>query len=1328
MGANTDTHNIFEQLSLWGPSVRTITIDRTRMPNGNGGGWAERMGRLFHPDAEMLRFADGDDNRWNLPGSNLSDILEKQGAYWKREMAVGTQRYITEGYTINLHTLIQEWDKVAKDRNRQSLAIIFTGEPQTAWDVISGPLSVITGFIPGVGPIASSVLGTINTIIANKGTTLDAAFALVAGMSQALGDGVLGDAPFGVDAQVFRDIRTDIGKAERIVRTFDANKNAGIVSLAVGLATTFDREFPEVTSAVRGYVADEERWLRNAASEINRVWNSSLGSVRESVHGIADGWAAKTMGSLLDVKGGVDAVFAQLLAGATSLTKSAAQIPVVQEAFLTKPDASLLTLVPGMNRVVGNILANSTVFGTDVQSDATHAGLAAIALGKKSIDGALDGMMLNSLLYKAEDFARKRWDLDMPLTMPKDKAACFAREVRVITGLECCAPRTMVCGTCFDAASAQPCPPGQYRDTDGCCIEQPPSPPREGPRTTSTDTTGTPPERIPDCIRVESPGKYSYCPGPACAIGTTTTQTPPTYEEAIITLYNQNGAPFELFARRKKGTAEWGAYAVRPMQPQGNAWVPTTQPWSNVTTGDIIPGTTFTAAMFEQFRTAQNVAVTEVTAAPPPPTTTAAECPVRYEARYSAVPYPQWFANISGRWVEIVDCCPTTTPPPPPAAKDCCDDMKLGMAAINMAVLDLQTLVREAKTAATEARDAASAARMAASATASIVVGGIRDLARDVQRIEELILRSDAGEPIDLTDIRQSLDYIRTNLPDQPTRYDDTRLLERLDALERTVRDIRPTPAYNDTLLRQDISDLKSIVQQRCQTVPAINYDSRLDAIEAAIRSIIIPPPTLTPTGEVVTRVERDYTPILEAIQRSIAEIRPATGVDYTDRLAELRTLITRIPTLCPTCQATDLAPVLSRLDRIEATSQRNYDAEFASLRAAIADIRQTTPTSYDDRFDRLERMVLAIRTYESTDYSRSFAELTSLIEGVARDMRSDSRYQGTLDSILQSVRALELRPSPLLTQTVHEGERIIERIIPQPSDYRWDEVLAILHELRSRPQQHTEIRTACDNLQTIIDQAVQRQTSALDARYDLLRAAIEQVKSDVARTPDAPVQPQDPRLNRIIDMLSQLQMQTALMGASVETSHKDLQTLIDNRERMDAAYERHVTGLRELISREGGTVEATQELAATKADWDYQRSRYDAEITNLLRRLEEIAQTAEALPPQVTPVTPPPPQQVVPQTPTPPPTTYTPPPPQQVVPQVPRVPPTTYTPPPPQQVVPQVPRIPPPSYTPPPPPSTVPCPDCPTVVERHERIIYGPLPTAITPPPEDCCDDCGDC
>jgi hypothetical protein len=1331
MGANTTTHKIFEELVLWGPNVRVITIDRTRQPagvNGAGGGWAERISRLLHPDAATIRFADADDNRWNLAGSNLSDFLERQGAYWKRENAqgIGGNTYLTDGYSINLHTLMQEWDKYAKANGNRSLAIVITGEPQSAWDAISGPLSVLTGFIPGVGPIASAVMATLNTIITQRGTALDAAFALAGGMAKALADGALGDKPFGVETTVFRSIAADTTRAMKIYDTYKNSANAGFVAMAVSLVTQFDREFPEVTSAVKGYLADEERWVRNAASEINRVWNGALGSVRETAHNMADGWSAATMGSLIEVAGGVDAVFAQLVAGATSITKSASQIPVVQEAILTKPDAQLLTLIPGMNRVVANILGNAKLYATDVQSDATHSALAAIALGKKSIDGALDGMTLNSLLYKAEDFARRRWDMDMPMTMPPDKAACFAKEVRIVTGLECCTPKTMVCGTCYDGLPPA-CPPGQYRDTDGCCIEQPPSTPQEGPRTPTTTTTDRP-ESIPDCIRLESPGKYSYCPSTACAVGGTQTPTV-VYEDAIITVVNMNGAPFELYARRKRGTQDWAAFAVRAMVPQGNTWVPSnTIAWTPTSTSDILPGTTYTAAMFEAARIAQGITPTEVPTAPPP-TATAAQCPVRYEARYSATPYPQWFANISGRWIEIVDCCPSTTPPPPPAAKDCCDDMKLGMAAINMAILDMQTLVKDATKAATEAREAAIAARTASGATAAFVAGAVRDLAKDTQRIEELILRAQAGEPIDLSDIRQSIDYIRENLPGQPTRYDDTRLLERLDSLERTVRDIpKPPPAtagYDDTALRREIAELKTLVTQRCQITNPVNYDARLDAIEAAIRSIVVPPPTITSSGEVVVpRIERDYTPILESIQRAIAELRPATGTDYTTKLEELRNLITRIPTACPACSPTDMAPILRRLDEVATNTARNYDTEFASIRAAIADIRTTPPTSYDNRFDQLERAVLAIRNYEAIDYSQSFAAVMQSLDELRRDVRTDDRYRTTLDAIQQSVRALELKPTPTLTQTVTEGERIIERIVPQPSDYRWDEVLAILHELRSRPTAPTEVRQACDNLQIIIDQAVERQTRALDTRYDLIRATLETMRSELQQSPDAPLAATDTRIDKLLEMLSQLQMQTALMGASVESTYRELQTLTANRERMDAAYEKQVASLRTLISQEGGTVEAMRELAETQADWQYQRQRYDAEIANLQQRLQEVAETAQVLPPPPTPVVPLPPQTVVPT----PPQTVVPTPPQTVVP----TPPQTVVPTPPQTVVPtppqtSVPRTPPQTVVPrtPQTPGTAPCPDCPTVVERHERIIYGPLPQQIAPPEDECCDDC---
>lgn len=1416
---SAELYKVFAELSLWGPNPHFLYLNRLGIPGGSGGGFAERLAGYFAPDnTQELVFQEGTESAGlyrNLPTKPLRtcEIRDVMGncTRWG---------YIGDFPQTTLRDYLDRYDRSQADTKRP-LVILWRGEPVSGWDAIKGPLKVISSLIPGVGPLVAQISPVIDQIVSGSSTGIDVAFSLTNALAGALGSGVLGDKPFGVDGSVFRDIASNSQKARRVYGHIQ--RGGSVVGVVAAVATEFDRQFPDVTRALRAEFADEERWIRNAASEVERVWNGTLGDIRSTVHGFADGVINERMAGLTQIAGSVDAAFASVLGSANTVATSASQLWFIQELLTTKPDASVLSAVPGANRIVANILGVESFFRTDVTSSATHAALAGIASGKKVFDGALDGLTLSSLINKAEDFARKNWDYELPSTLPEDKRECFAHEIRVVTGLECCAPKQQFCGVCLDPSEVAPCPEGQVRDSDGCCIEVPRS---SGNTGTTTDTgrdgasTGGPtlppaitsdkPDSVPSCI-IAIAERYYYCPPASCRTKSvepprTTTPDAIVWEESTIKLVNAGGAPFQLRARRKAGSgATWQDFAVRAMQPAGNDWVESTTSFVPASSSDIVPGSSMSPDLFESMRASQGAEVmraeslgdmlgmafypfhqglsadmsaygmVEPKSNSWPTTTTTqgqtgsvattrdltATCAVRYSARYSAQPYPRWFALIGAEWIEIVDCCPKQE-------GQCCDETK----------------------------------------------GLVIELRKDIQRLTEYVHRMGAGEPLDISDVRRDIQMIKETVLKPVTKYDDAALLERISDLERTVRAIKLPATYDDSSLKLEIAGIKLFIEERMKPAEACkNYDTRFDEIEALVRSIVIPPPVVTGGG--IVYQERDYTPLLLTIQKTIGELRTQTGPDYSARFEELRRQIDRLDLTCPTCTPQDMSQIHEKLDRIEKNTTRNYESEFASLRSLIESIRMDKATSYDERFDKMEEMIRTIRVNEATDYSERFARLEEIIKSLRVDCGNDRAYDPWFEAIVDRLDRLAL---PVIAEkatnepTTSRESTQVSPVTAQNCDYRWDELLLMLRSIRERQERpsqdlHRETQEVTvpgastpttiekttiverdqpfvfdawyDLLQRKIEEATSRVVVEADRRYDELRLIIVNLQKMIEQRPSTTVTCEDPRIAELLRLVGVLQITTSSMSTSLEAVRRDLAYLTENMQKLNTAFTREITSLQTIIREQGGNVEVYGYLERQQAEWLYQRTRYEADINYLRQRLEACDQQPKHVDQAVTPTQTTSTEAATPQervidvvdrvqlpTDVMPPVLTTwpkvePPVVQTPVVQTPVVqtpvvePPVVQTPVVEPPVV-QTPVVEPPDVKPPVVQSPVPprieqkasgpqtpCTDCPAVIERHERIIYS-YPNQVPPQsnyhssteqisplqqhPQDCdCDDCSD-
>ncbi|MBU3742580.1 MAG: hypothetical protein FGM24_09900 [Candidatus Kapabacteria bacterium] len=463
---------------------------------------------------------------------------------------------------------------------------------------------------------------------------------------------------------------------------------------------------------------------------------------------------------------------------------------------------------------------------------------------------------------------------------------------------------------------------------------------------------------------------------------------------------------------------------------------------------------------------------------------------------------------------------------------------------------------------------------------------------RDMQRLLELVMRLGQGEPLDVSDLRSDLSVVKQTLATlQTTRYDDTQMLTRLSALEQAVRAIRMPQAYDDAAVRRDIAEVRQLIETRSSSEGCQNYDRRFDALESLVRSIVIPPAVVTDQG--VTVSGPDHTPLLLEIQRSIAELRTAPSIDFDRRLHELKLTMERLASTCPTCSEQHMAELRSRLAAIEQNTSRNYDGQFAELRSMLQEILTTGTSATDERLTRLEQLVTSIRDRESKDYTESFARLETLIADLRVAAGRERSYDQWFEAIVSRLDALRL-PS--------EGDN---------HDYRWENVQRLLTEIRERVTTDAAESSTIDNgenlrrLTEAITQATDRVVLHADRRYDDLRMVIDGLRTILAVRGDAaPVEPDDDRLREILLVLDALQTQTSTMVSSLDQARRDVAALSTMQARMETAFQREITSLQQVIRTAGGDAETYEALRQAQEDLTYQRNRYQADIDVLQRRL----------------------------------------------------------------------------------------------------------------------------
>lgn len=760
--------------------------------------------------------------------------------------------------------------------------------------------------------------------------------------------------------------------------------------------------------------------------------------------------------------------------------------------------------------------------------------------------------------------------------------------------------------------------------------------------------TDTPPTilELPDCIRVQGEG-FIYCPPTSCRIAPTQGPLPvptpplvPTYDFRV-TDGGMNWALSAETAQYYGATHVWvpePSYEYRPYGSQDSAaWQPVTDYtilprylvqavvdafpvindaalnerrawWENLLTTAPLADDTVTMMLADLglvdttgigSESIEETATTNTTNGP-----TATLTPeVCYEARVALDgPFPRWFGNIAGRWIEIEACCPK---------EDCCTETKAELSEIKTMIASLT----------------------------------------------EIVLRREAGEQtsvVDLTNIERELSEIRLRLDvQQPaTQYDDSRIMQRIAELEAVVRESR-TPAYDDTSVRAGIEEIKQLVNARCEKCqPGANYDTRFDELQAMIEILIARPiggngdiQVIDTTPYYVDLRQRidelrtalpgegtDYMPVLNELRTLIQNLRFATGTEYAENFTRLERLIAEINTGGGTTSGntTDYSPrlteIMDRLEIIRQNTTMNYDGQLAMLLSIVQDLQSRTPTNYDDRLATIEALVRNIRTTEATNYESRFDRLETLIASLNRNYPDYTANFTEIKNLIVQLREAGTTNTTnsgsssgtTTTGTTNCGGTTVN--CGGTNDLRLDLILERLAAIKTAPATENTYGDVVGQITRYVDSMKADILRNDDLRYEEIRRRLDDVNALLSQMQSqsqsttvnttsggtTAMAPADPRIEEMLRLLTTLQATTGAMSSTVAALREELSVTQRNQSQMQAAFESYLQDLRTAIRTQGSSATTYDTLQRAEEEYAFQRQSYDAAIRDLQSRLQQ--------------------------------------------------------------------------------------------------------------------------
>jgi hypothetical protein len=877
--------------NLFGPAPAFIELDRTKIEGGVGSGWAERLAAGFQPDTYLTVSSGGviQDDIGLFRNAPADTVLRS------RRNLVGGK---IEG--LSLFEMLAFLERNPDAYKGRQPVIVIGGEPTTAISILdsaSGILgSAVNLIVPGAGTLLTGAIQIANRAYKTGSLQLRDAFTFVGslaqGMAQLAADS--GGKVFGVEAKVYRDMSRYSQSAFAIDGIFKARGNAAQTTAAIlGELRT---NVPELSALAEREFADEAKWLRGAFAEVRQYVGTALDDARTALTTFVDGQATSVIGNLKVLDSGIDYLFAGLLSeSSTGLSKSAAKIPTVQDLLTSNAHPSLVNTRAGSQDLFGRILALPATFAADVTDGAIHQAIAGIVTGKRIADGALDQLTMDSLLYRAEDFAKRKWKYDIPLTVPEDRRECYEREIAVCIGTECCPPLVMVNGVC----------------------------------STKTDR---PPQPSTECVR-EVNGQLVYCKPANCSGGAG------EYEQSTILLKSNTGTPYEITASRRVGTQLWGNMLILAWEP-----APGTNDYRRPATPPIqaaVAGVSIPSEDFEVLRSSQGAPT--VAAEAPQGASTQNECDGIYPARIVADGSNRIVANIDGVWMEIVDCCPQkgVTPPQPKQGEQCCDEVAaisrkidrligaMGTGGVTPVSRDRDTTVIGRDTGVAPVRSACDLsevtrllrqlpgeiARLSGGTTTA--TADVTEIAASLKRLERAVGEIKPSSPCDNSQVLTALLKMQASLEKAALGYDEANamryadIIARLDAFVKSDVTVCDTSTLRTELAKQtaSIAELRAIIEKGASV--------DVSAIERELirqRELLLAITERLDSGKVVTTTTpTDKGAVTTIVKCDDAELKAA--------LSEMREMVRLVPVVRQELQSFKTA----------------VDRQYAELRSQLA-------------------------------------------------------------------------------------------------------------------------------------------------------------------------------------------------------------------------------------------------------------------------------------------------------------------------------------------------------------------------------------------------------
>ncbi|MBU3720569.1 MAG: hypothetical protein FGM22_07385 [Burkholderiaceae bacterium] len=789
----SDDYRYADQYGLFGPSPAIIELDRTQIYQGEGAGWVERVADMFAPGS--TRQVDPNDV---IVRDDLSIV-----------------KSVIQGNRLSLFDVLQKLDENPEIYKGRQPVIVFSGEVTTGVDVLQSAAGVIGAglnvVVPGIGSLVTSAINLAADAYRSGTITLQDAFSFVGALASGLANAANDNANkkmFGVDAKVFQDITKYSATSYNVYGVLSTS--GGGLQKAQAIGAILQRDVPEIGRYISSEFATEEAWIRGAFAQINSTVSGALTSARASVQNVADSFATSTVGNLKRLFGdrGTDGLFADLLTDdSLGFTKSVAKISTFQELLTSSPHPSMLNARAGAQDIFGRLLSLPATFAADVRDGVVHNAIASVVTGKRIVDGALDQLTLDSLLYKAEDFAKKKWKFDVPPTIPEDKRECFQREIAVCVGTECCPPKVLVGGECK--------PPG-----------------------TATAK--------PDCIR-EQNGQLLYCEPQGCKEGAVNVPSK-AIETATVTLKTDSGTPYELTASRPAGTTNWGNYEILVYEPE-----PGTNGYRRPVTQPVpATGVNIASADFESIRTNQNAPITTLASNA---TSGTPQCVTVRPARATATGYEVMTRN---GWMALVGCCPSAQPGPTTTTRptaDCCDEIRMVSSKVDqlsamIAELGGQyqpTVTRPTLTPTDVVGSGTGIAPQSSTCDLSQVIALIKELPSLINRVDAIdasrvavdgsrlspdVNARSAQDVNNLATMQAALTRIETAIGGIKTGgpCDNTEILSALVKIQAQLQ--KATIGYDDKILQGKVDTVLQLLRQGTGT----NLDAVLGELQAARR------------------------------------------------------------------------------------------------------------------------------------------------------------------------------------------------------------------------------------------------------------------------------------------------------------------------------------------------------------------------------------------------------------------------------------------------------------------------------------------------------------